>query len=656
MLIDILYRFPASIPFLSEEELIHIYSNHIYIDEAAIRKIESEILYRYWLYKGYPTPELKKLSDPLLKEGDSEALVKIESLADLEDSKDIQSFDKELSDKIMMYLKSDGIIPVVRDKCAYPLCFTLIKSPDNTVKVLDLHGTVHSSWTYSLNNIHLDIFSGWTVKLNCSFPEATENTLANFIPTGTSFHLPVLLAILNKTGQITFQSKDVISTGSLEHGHLCQVDCVKEKAEMSKSLGVKLFLAPEQYKPIEWVTPLKKDSTIGSVTSQIIKLLDASHLSILDWRHAVEHMRSLRNDVHYGIVPMESNALPRIERYEKTFRNESKTEELLDALMLKSVIFCHLGKTVDSMALNKECRAISHKNKSFYKYFRLGIEHIVNLTDTGDYPEAEKFLSTNLKLNDIKVKIVDVLEKNDLLMRFYGTLGQLFLYGHISGYYGPALRNKSLRYFNNAAKLARDYSEKPDEYCHDLNYMHLWHAINILGGPEEEIAYENSINSISILSSDEAKKKNRAYLYRQKWFGAYRNYLITGKFPDFSRYVLPDQKNAEGWTLSTTLKYKATLLAASGNFDEAKTLFEESIEILDNPNNPLLNLIGMTSAVQAWQSLRGTSKDNFARKCRKRAVDFFGMNKILDHYKFASSWKAYLTGKIDKNPQINYQY
>ena len=119
---------------------------------------------------------------------------------------------------------------------------------------------------------------------------------------------------------------------------------------------------------------------------------------------------------------------------------------------------------------------------------------------------------------------------------------------------------------------------------------------------------------------------------------------------------MPDERNAEGWTLSMVLKYKATFLAARNNLDEARELFERSISILDKPGNPLLNLLGTTSSVQAWESLKASKHKKYAIQCKNRAQNFFSRKDILEHYKFALDWRHYISGENKSNPQLKYQY
>jgi hypothetical protein len=66
----------------------------------------------------------------------------------------------------------------------------------------------------------------------------------------------------------------------------------------------------------------------------------------------------------------------------------------------------------------------------------------------------------------------------------------------------------------------------------------------------------------------------------------------------------------------------------------------------------------MTTAVQAWNSLKDTGFGDFAEECFRQAYEFFSYEDILKTYKFAGEWKVYLKkrGEGKENPQLKYLY
>ena len=657
-LIDICYRFPESICLFSADELLFLSENRKYIDDKTVDNLDAEILFRNWLYQDNSFPSISNYAQKHFEE-----LVlffsHINSLSDFDSSSDssLVNIEKLVHARIKKHLRSDGIIPVVRSGIAFPLSFSLLKSADNKAAVIDANNIEHTEWTKSLNAIPSDLFKPWTVKLECSLLEQRDQPdNCEFYPIGNSFHLPVFLAILNRLGIISFQTREIIATGSLEKGILSRVDGIKPKAKMAKEAGAKLFIAPKQSEKVPGICELSLNASINDIQAEFPRILDEKGHSILDWRDCKDQIKKLDTDVHYGIVPLQKSALPRIERYEMVFRENGKDPELLDALMLKSLVFCETGRTAESIKLNSECRYLAEKNKSFYKYYRLAIEFIVNLTDIGDFHSAQYYILENLKIEEMKVKVQEDNNIHDLLMRLQGTLGQLYLYGVLAGTFEDDLMNESIECLQNSVKIAETHADKRYELCKDVNYVHLWYAINEFDSDKESQAYRNSLNAIARLDSEDERQKNRAYLYRQKWYGAYRHFLLTGHIPDYEGYGMPDERNAEGWTLSMVLKYKATFLAARNNLDEARELFERSISILDKPGNPLLNLLGTTSSVQAWESLKASKHKKYAIQCKNRAQNFFSRKDILEHYKFALDWRHYISGENKSNPQLKYQY
>ncbi len=653
-LFDICIRFPESVCFLLDSEIANLIGAKNYLDESISAKIQAEVIFRRWLYR--ETPSEKNLSE------------RLHQISEIRTASDLCKFNPPESDelgialktKLYNFLDADGIIPVVRRKQSFPLSFELIKS--QRVEVIDSHGIKHAKWTESVSSIKSDDFTGWTVKLHCALPDMIESDQAeSFCPCGDSFHLPVFMALRRELGHMEFNPLEVIFTGSLSEGRLCKVDGVDAKRAMAGRMGAKLFLAPQQPRDSSRVSSLPLHISIQDVEKKIIEILGEKGLSNLDWRKCCERMKSLDKDVHYGMIPLKTSALPRVERYEAVFRESEELEDqLLDALMLKSLIYCETGDTVRSIELNKECKTIARRKKLHEKYYGLAIHHLVNLTDCGKFAEAEDFSGKYLSVSQMKREIGNNAQLHKLLMQLNGTLGQLYLYGAMAGQFGKSAMKKSLSHIEEALGIAMTHDENIYEICKDTNYLHLWYAINKFDSKDENDAYENALKQISSLENGDEKLKNLSYLYRQKWFGAYRNFLLTGKIPEWRKesiYGIPDLRNAEGWTLSMVLKYKGAFLATEGHRDDACKTFESSMEILSKHEECILNrLDGMTVAVQAWRSLRGSRHDAFAEECHKSALEFFERKDILEHYKFASAWRDYLSGRCKSDPQIGYQY
>ncbi len=644
----------SNIITVSDNDLEFLLGNYYDLTDSVQALVLAEILTRYWLYSGnynlnfHNIISQKQIKDffeitQSYRKHSQEKLAKNIELpfSNLTNKKLISSLDK--------YLTCDGIIPVVFDGLAYAIPFKLVKNGNlDKLIVSDIKNHKIENWSNYINELKSFGITNWKIQL---FIEENDD-----IPfEGHSLELPVLMAIEKKESKFEYPPLEVLATGSFAFaGKLSNVEGIEAKLELSKKINPQLFFIPEQDKKIEDTIAISTNfsdiETIDFIKNKLIE----NGLSKLTWREAKTKLAQLDNDVHFGIISLEKSAIPQIERYERIFEEENKIEQLLISKALKAAVYCHLGKTDEAFKLNNECLTLANKSGEYKIYINCATRQIVNLTDLGNFKEAFKqaeFIEKIITENKIK--------DPDILMKFNGTFGQALLYNNLSN----TIPQKTLGYFQKAANLADNQAGnlaknlKQSNICQDLNYIHLYHTISNFNSEQEINAYKTAKSAIFKLLPEQ-QKRNFGYLYRQKAFGAYRDYLNNGNIYD-DDLQLPSHENAEGWTLAMTLKYTGALKVAQGKLSDAKSDFENGfIALCKDGEFPLLTLLKMTIKVQAWSSLKDTEFAEFANKCYDEALHFFSNDEILNIYHFAKDWKEYLEnkGKSMRNPQLNFQY
>lgn len=196
----------------------------------------------------------------------------------------------------------------------------------------------------------------------------------------------------------------------------------------------------------------------------------------------------------------------------------------------------------------------------------------------------------------------------------------------------------------------------------NLTYLLLWHALN---RPEQ--AGDLYIESLRLAHES---RHGDGYVQRAAHLARYRA-LLSGGDPKLSWWPteeppIPDTAFADGWPAATALKYSGACRAAFGDFEGAKSDFDEASEILRRANGWLLAFIRGTILLQAGESLMASNPDAAAEFMRESAALFetiHGFGLINRESAVAPDrWLLRARHVLDRgsspqtNPQLFYQY
>ena len=285
-------------------------------------------------------------------------------------------------------------------------------------------------------------------------------------------------------------------------------------------------------------------------------------------------------------------------------------ESYLLCLMLKSAMYCHMGNTATTLKFNREAKEMA-KNLHLEKQLRrLEIEELVDLQDVEDF-DSIRLLAGTLETE------LERLNDDDLLMRYFGTMGQAHCYGFLSGISGFE-QDTSKKYFMQALHHAQNLESEQD-IAQDLNYNYLWYVLF------DPASAEAALQAL------------------------YRQLLTSGETGpvDYPAEDLPEE--AAFWLQALVKKYLAALAAASGEkeisdqyFMKASVLLEQGVE------DSIIAFIRMTTLAEAYRSLR-------SENWREAALASF--SHLSGKYLTAlSPWQDYLLNKTASYPGLNYWY
>ena len=654
-LLDVIDRYPVNTILFSDDDLLSVLDVYRDILPSTRDVALAEALCRCWLYKDkLPSSISDVLNDIVPEAGGRFPQKPPEDFIETEEMPGISHGAlKELKGKIQAIREADGVVPVVvsDSDVAIPLPFKLSRKNVNhdRISICDINGKPIDEWVEAAEKVGKDWVYEWRmdVCIDMNGGEGEERFLG-----GDSFVLPLLMAITFRIKGVGALFPKAMFTGSIVNGGVRPVDGGLKKVELAERLACDAFFIPEgsESRGSGCVYPVPVGSARASV-GFIEDRLTCLGLYSISWRDAVRQMGKLKEELFSGNISIKDHALPKMELFESVFRENNRYLELIEALSLKAALLCHVGQAHDAFHLNEEVQLLAEKHKHIKASIELRIRQIVNFTDLGYFENAESVEAVLLKM--ITCSELDERDKNDLYMRFYGSYGQLFAYSALRTP-GAKLKKKSLEYFKEALRCAEKHCDER-ECIHDLNYIHLWYALFDFGSSEEIEAFDRAR---AAAEKSDAALRNLGYLYRQKAFGAYRTLLETGEC-FAGRLVEPSESHAGGWTLAMTLKYKAALAAAEGDMDSAYRKFNRSMSLLADEDNTFLHFLGMTSAAQAWASLRNSEYDAFADECHGNGLSFFSNPQILEIYAFSAEWKSFLEGdgaSGSELPQLKFSY
>ena len=534
---------------------------------------------------------------------------------------------------IRLCCETDGFIPVYSSSMAFFLPFRFVDGP---ARICDMDGEIIANWQESYKQIVADK----SCIVQChqqTLPERDEKRLTL---KGNSFMLPVLLAYWRNQGKLKYNHLRLLATGAFENNMLKAVEIQTKAAMLKKCFKGAYFFFSESTRYIpesRFEIPLPVKITIEVLLQKMPEWIDSCGLivpTLADALKRLEQLESARENIHNKWQIF----FNQVDLYSKNINKLIYPDVFMLCLMLKSATLCHLGRTQQALELNRRAQKFARENRLEKQLRRMEIEELVELQDKELFVQIRQ-LSEPLREN------IEALDDPDLLMRYYGTMGQAHCYGFAGGIDGFDCE-LGKEYFKKAVHYAAQ-TGKQGEIAQDLNYLYLWYALFDPYSPEAEDVFEEAKNHIvyNLQGNPDVQKKNKNFLYRFKAFGMYRYLLKNGELPpgNIEEYQLPSS-DTEPWLLATVKKYTAALYAHAGN-TEAENLFAESEQLLNIPV-PIFQMLRMTVWAEKFRSLND-------EKSRQTALEL--AEKVKTDYPSAEKWIAFLRNEREF-PGLEYWY
>lgn len=461
---------------------------------------------------------------------------------------------------------------------------------------------------------------------------------------GDSLEIPALIATILKKKKITLSPFTLAGSGIMQHNQISIKDSTYNiKAKTFIQAGIKRIILPEGVDygdesvfaiPAGSLGLDKLQDIVISMSSQKITasdLLDDTNNFISAMRYGKQSSGEVKIGLKNILEKMGNADSPRM-----------KQVKILATLGLASA-YCHLGGPNES---NDLCRKVIDMKGISPRYKALAlIRQGVNLTDMTLYKDALNMFENARKLIP---NVNDEIERLDLEMQEVGSRGQTLFNLAL---HKPQLAEESFAALEEACDIAAILDEDNHEEKCDLprDKCYVYQAYALLK-PMQSESIRNKVENICL--SDDT---TREFFIRTRWLAAYRAMLIGGCL-NWEEYK--DELPTSDWLRGTALKYRAALRALKHEYPEAESDFRQGMEYTIDSRNTLLTFIGMTIAVQAWDSLKDSESAEFAEECYEKAKAFFNKTEVLQTYKYANDWQIYLEnrGECIENPQVKFVY
>lgn len=563
------------------------------------------------------------------------------------------------------WLEADGVLPVFNGSGAYLLPFSFVGSHVGSPQVIDRAGAILHEWTKWLHAI-VDVHIDCNVQVNVHANEHVRDS-------GDSMMLPIAMAWLRKHDRLPrYNPLRFIATGSLRGGRLGEVSVEEKAAKIDRDVDRGVLVRPGNGREA-WTIP------VGARIDRVVEFLKAMSEGDYECSPNYAHQRlvSLDGMIRSGHVGEWAPLVKRLDKIWDALDPSVDVDDHLHGLMLRSAARCHAGDTKAAAKLNGEAAEIARSRPGFTaQLLRLEVEELVLLQDDEDFGKIFD-MAPNLgsRIDCFAREEHDSDRALDLLMRYHGTIGQFKAYAALSGFKGADAAS-SKRHFETAFAMAVKLAQRTrvriggDEDAdlatynlgQDANYLLLWEALfgsfdGLAKASDKAKWYVNKSRDSGCL---EHADKNDAFRLRYEALGLYMSVLrgaVPLKLADEEDIVRSASSNGD-WLPATTGKYFGAVLAARGDAEAARQMFETAIGRLDESRFPLFRCFRMTILAEAYRSLRKFQAEKpYAETMRKMAIDAFatdpcsaGWNKM--------QWKSWLESEGDdaKFPGVTYWY
>ena len=616
---DLLQRIvskPESVCLTSDEDL-HRLAVGPPLPHFARERVSGEMLFRRWLYHEGDCPECVRAAveraPALLQAFVLEELLPAKRFNTEEELLSRRGAGSEkpcgaehwMSVRILTFRQAEGIVAVVQNDEAYPVPFRVEAPSRNESCFRDSGGGPVVEWEREAEAVW-QVIERYSVIIDLNL-EATAGAVAL---KGGSFALPLLIAT-RYDNQRFYDPLSILVTGALRNGCVVPVESVGAKLDLARRMGVRLFAAPSP------------GFTSGESGMHILGIPPGTR-----WQEAVEQLIGALQKA--GLcslnVPLARRGIAMLTRGTATGRI-SNTQARAQCEVLLTFLRANFQPVLASSIYHGELLLASIDNhegfperamdrlQSLIRERRPGIpQHellstmthlIVSLCDSGRLEESESL--GRLLVQDVDAEFPEETDKGlEMRARVYGAAGG-------QGMLQLALRTANDSMARESLQLlvkSRDISEHLCAYDTGLEgpvdysgwvsrgYVQtaLWQAL--FSPTSTEKAVEEAMSKVSKGQEDISCE----FLRRVRLLGAYRDWLTSGVVPKYGEWEiqLPGW-HAPAWVSATALKYRGSLRAASGRFEEAGADFQKSLAILNAEDSEVLHVIEWSTAIQALQ-------------------------------------------------------
>lgn len=490
---------------------------------------------------------------------------------------------------------------------------------------------------------------------------------------GSSLMLPIRMAYWRRTKGDSFPRYNVLrvlATGAFDKQERLVAVGISQKLEgLKEQFKDAILFGPDENCDISNDERQFKrlDCGIGQdeLYRKIITELENTDCVAVSYRYILRRLPEIFAEVDRDNHNHWSDLADRLSKMKSAITRGRDVELTLQLMMMYITALCHAGKTEETQRAIDEAYSLATENNKLGEMLRLQIDAMVVAQDSGDV-NTFKLIESGLKEN---LKTYSGSNRSDLLMRFYGTCGQMYAFCALFNIDGFT-KEESLTHINKALSIACDIAktqldmnkaETEANIAQDLNYKHLWYALFSSGTEEEKDAYKDAFcHSINNLS-EQASRTNLYYLKRQKSLALLNSWHKTGLIAsqDERIQVLLPMDDADNWLVSANRRHLGALAAADGCIDEAVNYFNEGDVKLpfEMCFSPILATIRLTLLLQAASSLRLSSPqlfDSYISKA-KEVMDRFGATPIFDLMRLKELFSRVQMG-MDANEMPQFYY
>ena len=650
---------PENLVFYDNGEIYELLDDPHPLTASVRSELAAELAIRYWLR---PTAELSRRLEPYLR---------LETQKDFLARMAIRQPDNAIASPLFptsepmeqrieprlrrrltpLFGTAFGFIPVIAQNQGRAIPFVLADAdvaPER--RVVDRTGAPIPEWSRSAE------------ALNLPHVQIRVQIHLDTVPTsgceGNSLQFPVQMAYWRKTNQLpSYNPFAVFATGKIENGCLAAVNARRKYEFIKERFPVAVFFQPvcpdEREQNDDCLVTIPEGTGLDPVLECCREKIERSPNCLIDLSYITNSLARISTMVRQDMLTAWTNIIDRLEKYLDIADKDLEPKTYLNCLIAQSFACCHAGRTKQARRLNAQAADCAGELGLEYELLLLQIGLLVLLQDEENIPAVLELLPTiEGRINALNSGQPG---KTDLLMRYHGTVGQAMMFGNVCGMstFDPA---EAKTHLCTAIQYAGQIGD-PFEIARDLNYRHLWYALFEPGTKDELNNYSRAYDySRQYIQSEEKKRVNLNFLYRQRGLAVYRS-LLSGREPLEPDWPELFYEAEQVWQRPLCGKYRGALLAHQGDRDQAQRYFADAYSALENMTSPLLRYLCVTIASEACRSMLNLNEPELAARYQQAGLALFATTPEFNQYPSRAAWQAYLTApEVAPFPGLKYYY